>query len=299
MDFTSDSKLGSQHSAEPSASTTASVTGLDAEQERVLELQDRRDELLERRRTLREEVERLEGEQQGIGIGRDTVFRRTALLDLAELVPESNPKLPSVLTLDGSTEVEEELRYKHDCLPLLNMDLRLKYLKEMYPHVSLSMQDSRTLVAEFHRMAQDPFQLQLKLSGGEVTLSENVRWVLGPLKTMQNPTAVLQGCYEFDRLRCRREMLFQEISTFAGSKGISSHTSGSLLSLERGALNLQFRFEIDIQEKFLFPHTRLESRLLKNSIPVSTPDVQSVLEGLMQEYGVLPGIVELCKACFT
>lgn len=304
MDFTSDSRLGSQQPAElsgsASASTTASTGGLDTEQERVLQLQDRRDALLQQRQALKQELQSLESESQAEGRSQDTVFRRTALLDLAELVPTSRPRSATIVTQDGSTQVKEELRHKYDCLPLLNMDVRLQYLQEQYPHVSLSLQeDTRTLRAEFHRMAQDPFQVLLKLHEGGAIFSQNVRWNLGPLEAKGNPTAVLQGCYEFDRLRCRRQELFDEISSFAAPKGITSHTSGSLLTLERSALALELRFEIDVQDYLPFPHTRLEARLLKENVPVSSPNVQSLLEGLMEEYGVLQGFLELCRACFT
>lgn len=298
MDFTSDSRAGSQ-SIPPqedipgsSSSSSGSSSQLNPEHERLLRLQDVKASLLAKRNALVKEIETLQSKEPPIE------YRRTALLDLAELVPASDGETRSPVGFqDGYTAVQEELKYKHDCLPLLNMDLRLSYLQETYPYASLVLVDSSNLHIEFTRRADDHFRLILQLPQGPAVLSNNVRWPLRKLENCSNPTTILQGCYEFDRLRCKRDEVFQQIWSSLQSKGVFYRISGSLLSLWRNNLLLQLRFEIEIED--LFPHTHLNARLFKNEIPLSSPDVQHVLQGLMQEYGVVQGVLELCRSCFT
>ncbi|CAR28427.1 ZYRO0F03718p [Zygosaccharomyces rouxii] len=292
MDFTSDSRVGSQSGVvQEDAASSSSSSELNPEHERLLRLQDVKDSLLAKRNALVKEMETLQSKEPPVE------FKRTALLDLAELVPTSGKEIKSSVGFqDGSTAVPDELRYKHDCLPLLNMDLRLSYLRDTYPYASLMLIDSSNLHVEFTRRPNDYFQLDLQLPQGPALLSTNVRWPLRKLENCSNPTAILQGCYEFDRLRCRRDEIFQQIWSSLQSKGVFHRISGSLLSLSRNDLLLQLRLEIEIKD--LFPQTHLNVRLFKNEIPLSSPDVQDILQGLMQEYGVMRGVLELCKSCF-
>ncbi|GAV54838.1 hypothetical protein ZYGR_0AS01610 [Zygosaccharomyces rouxii] len=296
MDFTSDSRVGSQSGRPqeevPSGSSSGS-SELNPEQELLLRLQDAKDSLLSKRNALVREIGTLQSKESPVE------YKRTALLDLAELVPTSSSvreTKSSTAFQDGSTAVQEELRHKHDCLPLLNMDLRLSYLRETYPYASLVLVDSSNLHVEFTRRPNDYFQLDLQLPQGPAVLSTNVRWPLRKLEGCSNPTAILQGCYEFDRLRCKRDGIFQQIWSSLQAKGVSHRISGSLLSLWRNDLLLQLRLEIEIKD--LFPQTHLQARLFKNEKPLSSPDVQRILQGLMQEYGVVRGVLELCRSCF-
>lgn len=295
MDFTSDSRIGS-HSEAPEEVPGSNISSsddsgeLNPEQERLLQLQDVKDSLLGKRNALVKEIEMLESKETPVE------YKRTALLDLAELVPKASSEIKSSTKFqDGSTSVEDELRYKHDCLPFLNMDSRLSYMRETYPYANFEMGGTSNLQVEFTRRPNDYFQLELQLPEGPAVLSSNVRWPLRKLEDCSNPTAILQGCYEYDRLRCKRDEIFHQIVSSLRSKDVSYRISGSLLSLWKNDLLLQLRQEIE--NNGFFPETHLSVRLFKNAIPLSSPDVQHILEGLMVEYGVVRGILELCRSC--
>lgn len=295
MDFTSDSRiesrLGGSQEGSSNSDGDSSRSELDPEHERLLQLQDTRDSLLAKRNALVREVESLQSR------GTSVEFKRTALLDLAELVPGSAKKPERATALqDGSTGVGDEIRYKHDCLPLLNMDLRISYLRDTYPCAELELVDSSVLRVEFTRRQHDYFQVELELPQGPVRLSKNVRWPLRGLESCSNPTSVLQGCYEYDRLRCRRDQLFEMAWSSLQSRGVSHRIGGSLLSLWRNDVLLQLRFEIQFRD--VFPQTKLDARLFKHGASLFSPNVHEILQGLMQEYGVTQGVLELCRSCF-
>lgn len=92
---------------------------------------------------------------------------------------EPNPK---PIHLDGGSSLQEEISVKYDTLPLLNMDLRLKYLqKYLYPHVeirinSLADEDNNSnykddddeynyeVTIKFKRNPKLPFQIKFNIN---------------------------------------------------------------------------------------------------------------------------------------
>lgn len=306
MDFTSDSTV--RHSSpavsEPS-SESQDLSELDLQ---ALRLQEQRNSLLSRRNALLQEIQTLRRRKQASSGAHDEVDAR--LLDLVLLAPsKGREKRPtaSTGTLDGSSELQRELAAKYDTLPLLNMQLRLGCLEQLYKHVDLqaSAIDQTTVEVRARFKASEPFQVDLRLHyDGDVlhkcdlTLSDNVRWPLRALLECGNPSRILLGCFEFDRLRSRRSALFaalsQEMARFAGLvRVVCAETCLTVSRFVSPRATLKLRFTIDLDG--FWPSSRVLASLVDGQdAPV---DVAGVTDGLLREYGLQAGLLQLCKAC--
>lgn len=300
MDFTSDSVRHSSVASEArnsrSSSRSSSSNDLSELDLRTLKLQEQRNSLLSRRNGLLQEIQSLKSRAHTTHEETDA-----RLLDLVLLT--SGKEKASAITIDGS-DLEKELQAKYDTLPLLNMQLRLETLRKLYQYVDLSVSSSDDIVeahARFYR-STEPFDLDLRLNyKGEtlyecgVEVSRNVQWPLRSLLKCKNPSRILLGCFEYDRLRCGRDELFNHIQGEMGrfASLVTITRTESALTLHRFATpeaKLTIRYTIEFEE--FLPSSRIQTSLQDGQI-----DISAVTSGLLKEYGLRLGLLQLCKAC--
>lgn len=300
MDFTSDStvKNSSAGVSEPSSESNE-LSELDL---RALRLGEQRNALLSKRNALLQEVNALKSRSRSSAAHEDVDAR---LLDLVLLAPSPTTESPAI-TIDGNSDLQKELAAKYDTLPLLNMPLRLACLRKLYQHVDLhvsTVDDAVEVHARFQRA--EPFQVALRLRyDGEILeechldLSPSVQWELRSLLDCKNPSRILLGCFEFDRISYRRSVLLaelrQEMVRFASLVSITP--TANSLTLQRfvtpqATFTVRFTIELD----GFWPSSNVSTSLV-NGQNVAI-DIRSIAQGLFEEYGLHLGLLQLCKAC--
>lgn len=158
--------------------------------------------------------------------------------------PNSKP-----IHLDGGSSLQEEISVKYDTLPLLNMDLRLKYLqKYLYPHVeirinNLADEDNNSnnkdddddeynyeVTIKFKRNPKLPFQIKFNInydpkdgSNGQLKgfqileISKRVKlfferiFYLDGQLLIANPVTLIFFSLEFDRITYQCNLLITQI----------------------------------------------------------------------------------------
>lgn len=325
MDFTSDStgprqNTGSDLVSGSNSNSSSSSHGLNDNDLRIIHLQEQKDSLLSKRNSLLQEINTYTlqlNSPTSVLSHKDAGDVDSLLMDLVQLSSrDANPRA-EVTTVDGDSDVQKELKSKYDTLPLLNMDLRLKYLSSyLYPHVILhtTISDDVTIIhATYNRIPNSPFTIHVHLRYEENTLlqcrlehiTNSVKWNLKPLIACHNPTSILLGCYEFDRIRYKRLAIFKGIiAALSPHTSVSvtstNNTDASSLILQRQGLHLklQINFIIDFGESsMIFPNSVVTSKLFKNEKLVTKPVTNGIQNSLIEEYGISRGLIELCKAC--
>lgn len=329
MDFTSDSTVPRQNTGSDLVSrsrshSSSSSHGLNDNDLRLIHLQEQKDSLLSKRNSLLQEIDtysiQLKSPTSVLPHEDADVDVDSLLMDLIQQLSSSRDdptaQRAQVIAIDGNSDVQTELKSKYDTLPLLNMDLRLKYLSScLYPHVILqtTISDDVTIMhATYNRIANSSFTIHIRLRYRENILlqcqleyiTNSVKWNLKPLTACHNPTSILLGCYEFDKIRSKRLAIFEAImEALSPYTSVSVNTATSSLTLQRQGLHLklQISFIIDFGDGsmnyLMFPNSVVTSQLFKSGKLVTDPVTNGIQNSLIEEYGISKGLIELCKAC--
>lgn len=275
MDFTSDivePQVDRKGGSIPSSSHHSDSSELlNDDDKRLLELQDLKEQLLKERDALikgevelRREVNNLERErfmagyissessdlyseeedeeeseedENGENIGDMDSNAAKIFMDLVLLSSKRfDSPAESKTFLDGNSTLQEELSVKYDTLPLLNMNLRLRYLtKHLYKHVELHIDHDdedgsiQIVTAKFKRNVSKPFEIEFKMEYDErhgkltqfqiISVSPLVKLYFDRVLyatednnrvcLVHNPVTLLFFCHEFDRLSCETDKLIK------------------------------------------------------------------------------------------
>ncbi|KAL3235528.1 Ctf19p [Nakaseomyces bracarensis] len=351
MDFTSDlvetssSIFASTESGSSDHVEDADVT-VSAEEMRRLELEERKKELLEERNTLLREVDGYEREigelRKRGGVVRVDKNAMDTLVDVLGFSrkQEQAQELERLLdnsqrtraVLHGGSSVQEELNNKFDSLPLLNMNLRLRYLQEyLYRDVEIRLRNKRKeqghdpaesvidAQLSFRRFSTIPFEVHILIRYDEVSqtlkeftigeISKEVELQLQPLRTLRNPSFFLMACFEFDKVRARRykilETLVQKyrkrIFKCEHSRNGENAVFETLDVMKGRKVSLRIDFQIAFEVKKLqytpYPTSRLSYELNKDDKRVMVSEVETIASGLIREYGLDKGLDELLNVC--
>lgn len=271
MDFTSDivaDETLSKRKIFVSSSDSETNDLLDPQEQELLRLQDLKEELLNQRVNKFVELENLQKQlqntvplrsKQGIDGGsledRNRIDQNANNL-LVDLIVMSSQNRASIqdkdIHLDGMNNVNDELKWKYDTLPIMNMNLRLKHLTELtYPDTEISIErlDNDTKQGDqgsiknnilihytFQKFRSNP--LTITVSGEIIkdmeTQDEQLtslqfydvcNWFKLILRSIipQNfinsfPHAILFFCHEFDRLQFERHELIRFVTNKYGKR---------------------------------------------------------------------------------
>ena len=353
MDFTSDSalsvtsnsSLGAGHLTEGQLSSEDKINEsfLNVEDSKKLQLVDLKAELLAKRNDLLQEIDSYKDQ---ISAAEKAPATRKNMLDenannlLLDLLVAStmdrdegnykhdiNTENP-IKHIDGRSAVQQELLSKYDTLPLINLDLRLRYLREyLYSNIELQVLSSElesidvtstTLKVDF---INSKLTIQLKLSYDRIlatlvdfqvlSVSNNYKLKLKPLLVSceNNPNLLLFCCNELDRLVAKRLFMLRDVQdTYKSQLKISRlfNSDESLLLVSRVPqddrtlriirLRIDFNIYFNRDSKFPLPSSQISAKLWKDDRLILNED-NSILKGLINEYGVLSGLKEFSRSC--
>lgn len=330
------------------SSSDVEVSILKDDDRKILELQDLKEQLLHERNNLLEEVESLRAEYNRTDIStpnddnriveddsKETIEQTgsiddnaaNVLMDLMLMANQDKVEIEEekiVKHIDGTSDLNTELSSKYDTLPLLNMDLRLKYLqKYLYPHMNLWVDqlkddDQRTIDAtiQFGRNVTNPFSLRFEVRYNStheklelfevVDVSDNIHMLLQPWLKIKNPTILLFGLSELDRIIFKRNELLEYMHSKYGRslsvKEPMSHLYSSCrtLIIQNKRFNREIQLIVDIRHftqnnsSFLsIPQLEIRLLLRQNTIEVTEPNINKIYNELLQEYGLKKTLTEL------
>lgn len=316
MDFTSDSTVRRSSVTPVDKENSNSSSLVDENDLRVIRLHEEKESLLSKRNDILDEIDSLSQELKKSpktdDRSADDIDAR--LIDLI-LLAKDPPKAASIVHIDGQTDLKKELATKYDTLPIMNMQLRLKYLQDLYVDVKLekdrALSDNNESIvsvrATFSRST--PFDIWLTLRYKDETLlqcdlqkiSKAIEWNLKPLMGCHNPSRILLGCFEFDKIRHRRSTIFEELiqamSPYTSLVEVARELECKLILKRLGGIEslLQITFLIDFNEADFLPNTIVTATLAKGEN--NFIDIDGIKSGLIKEYGLSVGLKELCKAC--
>ncbi|AGO13837.1 AaceriAGL029Wp [[Ashbya] aceris (nom. inval.)] len=219
--------------------------------------------------------------------------------------------------INGASQLEEELLNKYDVLPLLNRNLRLAALVRSCPHMRIESANPSDMRIRYLVDYQDQelFQLHCNIdidsSTGYVRSFSDVKLMfdtpahtLELLKEYTNKTGnvayLLFGCSEYTRLCCRRNAVLLSLQdsackTIPHLKVVQHSTD--LIRFAKHSWQIEVRFDILFNEERLpFPSSSIKVTLYKNGAMME--DVQDILNGLIREYGVKEGILQLIRSLY-
>lgn len=354
MDFTSDlveskaSSVVADGSSSDIDMESPGHSGVPAEELRRLELEEQKEKLLKQRNLLLKQVDTTEKEVNELRKSRVTVDGNAmdTLIDVLSLsrrrkeeeeAKRLSSRVPSsTAKLNGWSSVQEELNNKYDSLPLLNMDLRLKYLWQLYKGVDVRLLDGTTYKGQtapgrdptevvinaqfrFGRFEANPFEVLVCIKYDEVDqtlkefvikdVSKEVAMQLQPLNAVRNPSFFFTACFEFDKIRQRR---FEILNGLASKyrKRVSRcelPRSGEYALFETldvmkdRKVSLRIDFHIVFETKKLgyspYPSSRITCDIRKNNHRVLANEIDIIASGLVREYGVQRGLEELLNVC--
>ncbi|CCH60764.1 hypothetical protein TBLA_0D02610 [Henningerozyma blattae CBS 6284] len=223
--------------------------------------------------------------------------------------------------IDGNSNIEDELLSKLDTLPILNKDLRLKYLQRAYPFVDIKILDTSINDSKLqfeisfknkHTNNSVQFEMiseQNKITSFKVINSDNFSSC--NLKNISSPN-ILLNLIELDRLEFKRHKFFQRLSNKISQKNqninIEIIENNSCLKLNRLIfrnfpnenikldLYIYWNIQLDTTTNEIntdwFIKLNKNDQLLKNKI-----DLNVIWRKLIKEYGIEVGTEELIKIC--
>ncbi|CAI4053561.1 hypothetical protein SKDZ_16G2480 [Saccharomyces kudriavzevii ZP591] len=316
---------------------------LNDEELRALRLQEEKEALLTRRNTLLQEIQ----SYQNILVKEDAakkakngdILQSDITQDFLDLISISSSKPNSVAddrkrvqSINGLTNLQKELITKYDTLPLLNMNLRLSYLRDhTYPHVQVSVQSRDRVHKEgieilvvnfkFCRNTMNPFEIQFKmfyefedstlLKWDILRISTNVRLKAKQLLATRNFQNCLLSLYEFDKIKSRKIGIFQNLINLLKRKSkCYLMNNGDSLVIERviregglTTIKLQINFFIIMSGEStqppncFLPMSKISINLWKGGERFDQMDLDEICYGLIKEYGVKTGLKEICNVC--
>ncbi|EDO15338.1 hypothetical protein Kpol_1011p8 [Vanderwaltozyma polyspora DSM 70294] len=230
--------------------------------------------------------------------------------------------------IDGASPLQIELLSKYDTLPLLNMDLRIRYLEEyLYPNVNVEIVSeelenidvTNTTIKVYWKFTKIELilnlsydtTLQILLKFDILSISENYKLKLMPLidSCKDNPTLLLFFTNQYDKLLQKRNSIFKELQdTFQrqlkSCNIVNNQESLVLTNIMKGSddlrktikLQIDFNIQFSIDSKFTLPTSKINSKLWSDHNLILVND-NTILYGLIKEYGVLQGLKEYTKTC--
>ncbi|AAS54461.1 AGL029Wp [Eremothecium gossypii ATCC 10895] len=219
--------------------------------------------------------------------------------------------------INGASQLEEELLNKYDVLPLLNRNLRLAALVRSCPHMRIESANPSDMRIRYlvDYQDEDLFQLHCNIdidsSTGYVRSFSDVQLIsdmpehtLGLLKEYTirtgNIAYLLFGCNEYTRLCIRRNAVLSSLQDSACKTiphlKVVQH-SMDLIKFAKNSWQIEVRFDVlFIEERLPFPSSNIQATLYKNGAMME--DVQDILNGLIREYGVKEGILQLIRSLY-
>lgn len=329
------------------ARSTAVKDGTVLEESEVvhLELQEKKDELLARRNALLQEVQSYRRQiehnekQAALKVQSAESLATDTMIDMFWSTLSNNNIFASsrlefqdedvgVERIDGRTSLQQELSTKYDTLPLLNMDLRLKYISD-YTYQGIGM-----VLKDWHRgtgneifvaiettfcRSNEPFTFAIKLNY-DTKESKLLNWTIrctNPemLPYVQPIINVFEGnlpnlllaSYDYDTLKAKRLSIFEEIKSKLRTKVDKCHVDGHSMIIERSFmgsgrtihLHLRIHFELVLSQKQAWPfhESHIWSKLLRDGYEVKKVNIAAITSSLIQEFGVEKGLSTLCDVC--
>ncbi|CAB4254127.1 similar to Saccharomyces cerevisiae YPL018W CTF19 Outer kinetochore protein, required for accurate mitotic chromosome segregation [Maudiozyma barnettii] len=326
---------------------------LSASDRKQLKLEDTREKLLLEREKLLKEVDELNIELQNTPEGNGTELPQPeeletedtndeidhnmakTLMDLMSISSRNNRfpniddrnQLPSN-KIDGNSSMQDELASKYDTLPLLNMNVRLRYLRQyLYPHMKMDIVErvneksnkKITVTIRFLRNVKHIVKItfimlydssEQTLQSFEIskftpsTLNLNMRSFIK--KHSDNPTAILFCLSEYDRLLWKRQELFSGIvgkfrswiqdSFFENQSNYMDIEREIVLNNANQNNNLiRLTIKIEIPEGSVIPRSKINLEIFADGTLVTKPDVNQMLFELMKEYGLNASLKHLIR----
>ncbi|CAI4859410.1 BPK_HP2_G0053220.mRNA.1.CDS.1 [Saccharomyces cerevisiae] len=361
MDFTSDTTnshdtsnshlsledaVGTHHAGEADVNIDGDekqqLSLLDDDQVRALKLQEEKDALLTRRNTLLQEIQTYQNilmKENNSKTRNGDILQNDITQDFLNLISISSSNPNSAISdgnrverINGLTNLQMELVTKYDTLPLLNMNLRLSYLRDhTYPHLQVSVQSRdrvhndgiEVLVVnyKFCRNTMNPFEIQFKmfykfedstlLKWEILRISTNVRLKAKQLLATRNFQKCLLSLYEFDKIKSKKTGIFQNLINLLKRKTrcYLMNNSDSLIVervIREGRLTtikLQINFIITMPgergkpRNCFLPMSKISIALWKGGERFNQIDLDEICYGLIKEYGVKTGLKEICNVC--
>lgn len=232
--------------------------------------------------------------------------------------------------IDGNSGMQDELMSKYDTLPLLNMNLRLRYLKQfLYPHMKMTVRESSSrgkndtfkeviVSVSFERNTHYPIRLKFKVhydTKDETLQKFEIIELLPSLVHLNvkskdsttNPTSFLFALNEYDRLLYKRQSLFDDIinkykvwidSQFINtinSKYADTDRTMIIQNKRPNNVQLQITIRVGFLENQIVPGTNILLTLSCNGAVVQEPDINDLFYGLMKEYGISMSLRQLIQ----
>ncbi|KAG0668210.1 hypothetical protein C6P45_004911 [Maudiozyma exigua] len=235
--------------------------------------------------------------------------------------------------IDGNSGMQQELMSKYDTLPLLNMNLRLRYLKQfLYPHMRMSIREMSDrdhdkndttkevmVSASFERNTHYPIRLKFKvhydtndetLKRFEVLelLPSMVHLNVKAQEAATSPTNFLFALNEYDRLLHKRQSLFDDVINqykvwidpefINTSNAKYAESDRTMIIRNKRPNNVQLQITIRVgflDDQAIVPRTTISLRLLCNGNEVQEPDINGLFYGLMKEYGLAMSLRQLIQ----
>lgn len=232
--------------------------------------------------------------------------------------------------IDGNSGMQDELKSKYDTLPLLNMNLRLRYLKQfLYPHMKMTVREVSSrdksdtykevmVSVSFERNAQYPIRLKFKVhydTEDETLQKFEIVELLPSLVHLNviskdattNPTSFLFALNEYDRLLYKRQSLFDEITSkykvwidpefvnTSNAKYADTERTMIIKNKRPNNVQLQITIRVGFLENQVVPGTNISLGLSCNGSNVQDPDINDLFYGLMKEYGLTMSLRQLIQ----
>ncbi|CAI1803412.1 hypothetical protein SEUBUCD646_0P02610 [Saccharomyces eubayanus] len=315
---------------------------LDDEELRALRLQEEKEALLTRRNTLLQEIQSYQNvlmKENAAKQPSGDILQNDITQDFLDLISISSSKPNHVVNdrkrvqnINGLTGLQKELITKYDTLPLLNMNLRLSYLRDQtYPHLQVSVKsrnrvnngEIEILVVNFKfcRNTMNPFEIQFKMlyNFGDSTLqkweilriSTNIKLKTKQLFATRNFQNCLLSLYEFDKMKSKKIEIFQNLINLLKKKTkCYLANNGDSLIVERvfregrlTTIKLQINFIIVMPSgrgkppNCFLPMSKISINLWKGGERFNQLNLDEICHGLIMEYGVKAGLKEVCNVC--
>ncbi|CCE62700.1 hypothetical protein TPHA_0D00560 [Tetrapisispora phaffii CBS 4417] len=340
MDFSIDASSSVESSdSNSSRSDIDNELVLDEEQKKVLELEELKEQLLLKRRNLVSQIDGLKAtvnaeKKKKLIQGRNLDSNSNELL--LSLMLTSNrfntsigdERKDPIQKIDGLSSIQKELLHKFDTLPLLNVDLRLKYLED-YLFTNVDVQVISNELAN-DDIVHSTIVFFFKLSDLSITLTLKYDQVLGILEEFEivsisdnyalnimpivksctnNPNLFLFFCFEYDKLIGKRNTIMNEVLTAIKNRLMKYEMLNDNETLvlynqvlqddgELAIIKLELNYLIafnDTDSNFRLPSTKIEQSLWKDDQLITNNN--DIMNSLMKEYGVFEGLKEYCKSC--
>ncbi|SMN20044.1 similar to Saccharomyces cerevisiae YPL018W CTF19 Outer kinetochore protein, required for accurate mitotic chromosome segregation [Maudiozyma saulgeensis] len=230
--------------------------------------------------------------------------------------------------IDGNSKMQDELASKYDTLPLLNMNLRLRYLRQyLYPHMKMDImervneQSNKKITVSIRFLRNVKHVIKIKfvmqydsseetLQSFEIsqltppTLNLNMRSFLK--KHSNNPTIILFCLSEYDRLLWKRQELFDGIAekfkswieeSFFKNKAnyMDIEREMILKNTNQNANIIRLIVKVEIPEGSVIPRSKVNLEMYAGGSLITTPDVNKMLFELMKEYGLKASLQHLIR----